>query len=151
MTEALIAELSQLGAVKVISPTSVMRYQGSAHFSLARVHFQFEWDWPAAGKEFTRGLELDPHNAFGLSLYGAYRVLIHQDCDGGIADLREARDLDPFAVTTHFKLGVYSFHCRRKAESIAGMTRVTEMAPDSTTVRALFLTWRKQWLSDPPS
>jgi TolB-like protein/tetratricopeptide (TPR) repeat protein len=100
-----------------------------AHFALARVHFQFEWDWPAAEAEFARGLDLDPNNAFGLGLYGGYRVLIHLDCEGGLARLRSARDLDPFAVRTHFNLGVYSFHCGRRAASIESMTRVTEIAP----------------------
>ena len=100
-----------------------------ARIALARVHFQFEWDWESAQSEFQRGLELDPNNANGLALYGSYRVLIHKDCDGGLALLEAARDRDPFNPGMHFDLGVYNFHCRRPDESIKHLQRTNELMP----------------------
>jgi TolB-like protein/Tfp pilus assembly protein PilF len=101
----------------------------SARFALARVYFQFEWDWTAAEAEVKRGLELDPNSAIGLGRYGTYRVLIHKDCDEGLALLAAAKDLDPFNPSAHFNLGAYSFHCRRADESIAHMEQLIGMAP----------------------
>ena len=100
-----------------------------ARVALGRVHFQFEWDWESAQTEFERALHLDPNSAIGLDLYGAYRVLIYNDCDGGLALLEAARDRDPFNSGMHFDLGVYNFHCRRPDESIKHLQRTNELLP----------------------
>jgi serine/threonine-protein kinase len=97
---------------------------------MARVLFQFEWDWEAAEAEFIRGIELDPNNANGLAMYGYFRVLIHKDCEGGLALLDSARDLDPFNPAMHFDLGVYNLHCRHWEESIRHLERTIELIPD---------------------
>ncbi len=101
----------------------------SARIALARVHFQFEWDWAAAQAEFEHALKLDPNNASALAMYGAYRVLIHHDCDGGLALLEAARDRDPFNPGMNFDLGVYNFHCRHPDESIKHFERTNELNP----------------------
>ena len=111
-----------------------------ASIAMARVHFQFEWDWEAAETEFERGLELDPNNANGLAMYGAYRVLIHKDCDGGLALLEAARDRDPFNPGIHFDLGVYNFHCRRPDESIRHLERTNDLSPSFYRPR-MIITW----------
>ena len=100
-----------------------------ARFALARVHYRFEWDWAAAEAEFKKGLELDPNNASGLNAYGAYRVVIHKDCDEGISLLEAARDRDPFSSGKHWDLGMFNFSCRRADESIKHMEQTIEMAP----------------------
>lgn len=111
-----------------------------ARFALARVHYRFEWDWAAAEAEFKKGLELDPNNASGLNAYGAYRVLIHKDCDEGIALLEAARDRDPFSAGKHWDLGVFNFNCRRANESIKHLEQTIEMAPESYWAR-LFIVY----------
>ncbi len=112
----------------------------NARFALARVHFQFEWDWAAAETEFRRGLELDPGSAIGLALYGAYRVLIHKDCDGGMALLKAARNLDPFNPGMHFDLGIYNYHCRYADESIKYMEQTIDLVPEFYWAR-LTIAW----------
>jgi len=112
----------------------------NARFALARVHFQFEWDWEAAETEFRRGLELDPGSAIGLALYGSYRVLIHKDCDEGIALLEAARNLDPFNPGMHFDLGIYNFHCRHADESIKYMEQTLDLVPEFYWAR-LAIAW----------
>ncbi len=111
-----------------------------ARFAMARVHYRFEWDWMAAEKEFKRGLELDPNNANGLNAYGAFRVLIHKDCDEGIALLEAARDRDPFSTGKHWDLGMFNFSCRRADESIKHMEQTIEMAPGNYWAR-LVIVW----------
>ena len=111
-----------------------------AWFALARVHYRFEWDWAAAEADFKRGLELDPNSASGLNAYGAYRVMIHKDCDEGIALLEAARDLDPFNPGKHFDLGMYNFSCRRANESIKHMEQTIELHPEHYWAR-LVIVW----------
>lgn len=111
-----------------------------ARIAMGRLHYQFEWDWEAAEREFRLGLELDPNNIDGLILYGSFRVLIFRDCDDGLAILEQARSRDPFNPGTHFNLGVYSFHCRRYAESIRHLEKAIELAPDFRRAR-LIMSW----------
>jgi TolB-like protein len=111
-----------------------------ARFSLARVHYRFEWDWAAAEVDFKRGIELDPNSANGLNAYGAYRILIHKDCDEGVALLEAARDRDPFNPGMHFDLGMFNFSCRRADESIKHMEQVIEMVPELYWAR-LVIVW----------
>jgi TolB-like protein/tetratricopeptide (TPR) repeat protein len=101
-----------------------------AHAAMARIHFQFEWDWNGAEDEFQRALALNQNDPVTLALYGDYRVLVHADCDGGLDLLMAARSLSPFEVGIHFDLGVYSFHCGRYEESIRHLARANEIAPD---------------------
>lgn len=100
-----------------------------ARMALARVHFQFEWNWEAAQAEFERGLELDANYSQALASYGMFQVLVHKDCDRGISLLEAARNNDPFNPTMHFDLGVYNYHCQRFSESIRHLRRTGEMAP----------------------
>jgi TolB-like protein len=112
----------------------------SARVALARVHFQYEWDWAAAEQEFEKALELDPNSALALNMYGGYRTLIYADCREGVALMETSRDLDPFNPGHHVDLGVYTFHCRRFNESIAHLERATDLAPAFRLPR-LILAW----------
>jgi TolB-like protein len=109
----------------------------SAHAALARVQFQYEWDWQAAEAEFRHALELDPNDVVALGLFGAYRILIHADCDGGLDFLDRARARDPFNPGHHFDAGVYAFHCRRWDESIAHLARAEQLSPGSPPARLI--------------
>jgi TolB-like protein/tetratricopeptide (TPR) repeat protein len=111
-----------------------------ARFALARVHYRFEWDWAAAEAELKKGLEINPNNADGLNAYGAYRILIHKDCDEGIALMEAARDLDPFSPGKHWDLGMFNFSCRRADESIKHMEQAIEMAPGNYWAK-LVIAW----------
>lgn len=100
-----------------------------ARMALARVHYQFEWDWEAARVEFESALALDPNDSQALASYGVFHVLIYKDCDRGIALLESARNRDPFNPTMHLDLGVYNFHCHRPEESIRHLEQTAKMIP----------------------
>lgn len=108
-----------------------------AHIAMGRVLFQFEWDWDAAEEELERGLALDPNNSDGLVLYGAFRVLVHKDCETGIAILEAAVERDPFNPAMHFDLGVYNFQCRRPEAAIPALDRTSELAPNFLHARMI--------------
>lgn len=111
-----------------------------ARVAMARVLFQFEWDWEAAQAEFDRALQLDPNNSIALDMYGAFRVLIHRDCEGGLALLEAARERDPFNPGIHFDLGVYNFHCRRPEQSVKHLEVAARLAPSFPRPR-LVIAW----------
>jgi TolB-like protein len=111
-----------------------------ARMAMARVLYQFEWDWTAAESEFERALQLDPNNSGALALYGSFRVLIHKDCDGGLALLEAARERDPFNPGIHFDLGVYNFHCLQPQESIKHLETASALAPSFFRPR-LIMAW----------
>ena len=112
-------------------------YLAYARIAMGRVYYQFEWDWEAAEAEFKRGLQLDPNHSDGLTLYGSFRVLIHNDCDGGLEILEEARARDPFNPGVHFDLAVYYFHCRRPDDSLRHINRALQLKPDFMRARMI--------------
>jgi serine/threonine-protein kinase len=111
-----------------------------SRFAMARVYYQFEWDWAAAEAEFQQGLELDPNNANGLAMYGAYQVVILKDCSSGIETLESARDRDPFNAGLYFDLGVYNLHCRSYDTALAYFEQTLELRPGFYFAR-LFASW----------
>jgi TolB-like protein/Tfp pilus assembly protein PilF/tRNA A-37 threonylcarbamoyl transferase component Bud32 len=67
-----------------------------AHTARAAYLHVYEWDWPAAEREFRRAIELDPndptaHNWYGFFLGGMGRF------DEAIVETTRGRDLDPLA------------------------------------------------------
>ena len=108
-----------------------------ARIAMARVRFQFEWDWPAAEQDFLKGLELDANHSEGLIMYGAFRVMIYKDCGLGLELLESARERDPFNYNTHFNLGVYSFHCRQPEKSIRYLEQTLALVPGFVRARMI--------------
>lgn len=119
-----------------------------ARIAMARVLFQFEWDWEAAEAEFERALQLDPNSSDAFALYGSFRVLIHEDCDGGLALLEDARERDPFNPGIHFDLGVYNFHCLRPEDSIRHLESASKLAPSFFRPR-LIMAWDYALMDQP--
>lgn len=68
---------------------------GEAHGLLAYfVYFAYEWDWPAAEREFQVALKLDPDNPVIHYAYGRYLVTLGR-FDGAVREHQRARELDP--------------------------------------------------------
>ena len=70
---------------------------GEAHISLAWCLAGFDWNWEAAGKEFTRGIELSPGYATGHHWYGWHLATLGRH-DEAVAELRKAENLDPLSL-----------------------------------------------------
>jgi len=65
-----------------------------AHFTMGHVKFFYEWDFPAAGREFKRAIELDPNNAEAHGWYALYLSSVGRRNEGR-AEARLAQQLDP--------------------------------------------------------
>ena len=102
---------------------------GEAHNSLAFCLDGFDWDFPSAGKEFQRAIELNPgyataHHwyAWHLSLLGRY--------DEAIAEMRKAENLDPLSLIINADLAELLLLAHSYDESIRQSRKTIEMDPN---------------------
>lgn len=100
-----------------------------AHFSLANVYFQYDWDWIKAEQEFKRALELDPKNAEAHSAYGFF-LTMQARFDEGFAEMNRGRELSPMSLEADFNIAPCYYFGRRYDEAIASAGRTIELAPD---------------------
>ena len=98
-----------------------------AHASLAYSLASYDWNWPAAEKEFRRCFELKPgyamaHHWFGFTCLTAVGLL-----DQAIAELRQALELDPLSLPVSSNLGLILYLARRHDEAINQFQKTLEM------------------------
>jgi tetratricopeptide (TPR) repeat protein len=101
-----------------------------AHASLA-FHFKFcdERDWPGAEKEFKRAIELNPNYATAHQWY-AYNLAAMGRMDEAIAEIKQARDLDPLSININTDVGEILYFARQYDQAIAVYHNSLEMDPD---------------------
>jgi len=68
-----------------------------AHTSLALVHEVYEWDWPAAEREYRRAIALDPNYATAHHWYSEY-LMLQGRFNEALAESERARELDPLSL-----------------------------------------------------
>jgi serine/threonine protein kinase/Tfp pilus assembly protein PilF len=68
-----------------------------AHTSLAYIKHFYEWDWPAAEREFLRALDLNPNYATAHQWYAEY-LSSRGRPDEALAEIAKAKDLDPLSL-----------------------------------------------------
>jgi TolB-like protein/Tfp pilus assembly protein PilF len=67
------------------------------HASLAFIEETYDWDWPAAEREYRQALELNPGYAPAHNWYAGYLTYSGR-FNEGIAEARRARELDPLSL-----------------------------------------------------
>jgi TolB-like protein/DNA-binding winged helix-turn-helix (wHTH) protein/Flp pilus assembly protein TadD len=117
---------AKAAAIKALELDSTL---GEAHNSLAFCLDGFDWDFPSAGKEFRRAIELNPgyataHHwyAWHLSLLGRY--------DEAIAEMRKAENLDPLSLIINADLAEILLLAHSYDESIRQSRKTIEMDPN---------------------
>ena len=99
-----------------------------AHIDLASVYWFYDWDWPAAEKEFGRALELDPADALTREQHGWYLVTMGR-IDEGLAEARKSQQLDPLNQEHTSVLGWDLYLAHRYDESIEQERKAIELEP----------------------
>ena len=102
---------------------------GEAHASRAMVLTMYDWDFPAAEKEFRRAIELNPgyptaHSQYAFYLTGMGRF------EESIVELRRALELDPLSLSIRHFLGRTLYWAHRADEAMAEERKVLEMDPN---------------------
>ena len=76
-----------------------------AHTSLAHFLYQFEWDFPAAEKEFRRAIEVNPNDPNAHQWYSNF-LSVSKRAEESFEQIRLARRLDPVNVITNADAGL---------------------------------------------
>ena len=73
------------------------------HASLAFIAETYEWDWPAAERQYKQALELNPGYAQAHNWYGGYLTYTGR-FNEGVAEAMRARELDPLSLPLNLSL-----------------------------------------------
>jgi serine/threonine protein kinase len=119
-----------------------------AHTSLGWVTFIYDWDWPAADREFSCAVSLNPRYATARQWYswflaamGRFEEALHQG--------RTAIDLDPASVSVRRSMGWLQYYARQYSDALENLRRALAMNPTSEeTHRLLGLVYLQQGLHD---
>jgi eukaryotic-like serine/threonine-protein kinase len=102
---------------------------GEAHTSLARIIWQYDWDLPAAEREFKRALELDPGSAFAHRIHGYYLASMGR-LDESMSELRKAQQLDPLSLIINLDVGQMLYFAGQNDQAMAQFRKTQEMDPN---------------------
>ena len=99
-----------------------------AHTSLGWVTFIYDWDWPAAEREFRRAIELNPRYSTARQWYAWWLVAMGR-MDEALAESRAAAELDPASVSIRRSMGWVHYYARQYDAAIAQLLRALAMNP----------------------
>ncbi|MGH9753735.1 MAG: winged helix-turn-helix domain-containing tetratricopeptide repeat protein [Blastocatellia bacterium] len=99
-----------------------------AHASLALAKMCFDWDWPAAEREYQRALELNPNYATAHQWYAEYLAAMGRHAEAR-AEIRRAGETDPLSLIVSAAEGYISYFGRDFGETIRHSEKTLEMDP----------------------
>ncbi|HSS43714.1 MAG TPA: tetratricopeptide repeat protein, partial [Thermoanaerobaculia bacterium] len=101
-----------------------------AHASLALVEMAYDWDRPAAEKEYRRAIELKPGYASVHQWYGWHLALLGR-LDESIAEMKRAQRLDPLSGEISSYVGLSLYWARDYSKAIEQLRKSLELDPGS--------------------
>ncbi|APV51770.1 hypothetical protein BWI17_20030 [Betaproteobacteria bacterium GR16-43] len=91
--------------------------------------YWFDFDWPAAEREFRRALATNPN--VSMARFGLATLMLTQDRpDEGFAQMRLARELDPMSPPINALEAAYLLAAGRRDEARVRVNRAHEIAPN---------------------
>lgn len=101
-----------------------------AHESLATVKFLYDWDFPAAEKEFKRAIVLNPNSIGAHAGYSDFLVAMGRP-DEAIAEKVRNRQIDPLSLSAVMGIGWTQYLAGRYDLAIENASRVLAVNPNS--------------------
>ena len=118
-----------------------------AHASLAFIAETYEWDWPAAEREYKQALELNPGYAQAHNWYAGYLTYTGR-FNEGVAEAMRARELDPLSLPLNNALSGRLLAAGRYDEALQQVQKTLELdehfAPAHQTLGWIYLHGGKQ-------
>lgn len=108
-----------------------------AYHLLAAVELYYKRDWPAAERAFLRGAELNPNDGEIRHHYGLCLALFGRS-EEGLAQIAQAKQLDPFFPGLHLFAGRILFFLRDYDGAIAYFTTTLELQPTNAVAHEHF-------------
>ncbi|HYC31879.1 MAG TPA: protein kinase [Gemmatimonadales bacterium] len=99
-----------------------------AHTSLGWVSFIYDWDWPRAGREFARAVELNPAYSVARQWHAWFLVAMGR-VEDSLAEGRRALELDPASVSIRRSMGWLHYYARQPLEALEHFRRALAMNP----------------------
>lgn len=99
------------------------------HALLARIHFQYDWDWRGTETEFKQAIELNPNLPNTYSLYSFFLQAMGRNQEA-IAAAHHAVELDPLSAVSVSDEGRALYRARQFDKAIASYQRALELDPD---------------------
>ncbi len=99
---------------------------GEAHASLAYVTFFYDWDWPAAERDFKRAIELNPNNADAHHWYSHY-LMAQGRIEESLVQSKQALELSPFDLIMNVHLAWHYLYARQYDQALEQIQKTVEM------------------------
>jgi len=114
-----------------------------AHTSLAFVHWVYDWDWAAAGREFEEALRLDPSYATAHDWYAYYLASIGR-FDEALAHVKRAQTIEPVSISIATDVGELYYWARQYDRAVEQLRSVLQIEPEFPMARNILgLTYLK--------
>lgn len=101
-----------------------------AYVARGQRHLAFEWDVPAAEKDFLRALELEPNNDYAHWLY-ALLLASRKQFDEALTEIETAQAIDPSAGQYMMHRGRILLYARRYDEAVLNFERMMDLDENS--------------------
>ena len=106
-----------------------------AYTSLGLIAEEYEWDWPEAGKDFRKAIELDPNYAVAHEFYGDAFLGYTGKKVEAIAELRIAHELDPLSPVIATDLARRLCEEGKCEEAVEQFQKIIDVDPDFVQAR----------------
>jgi serine/threonine protein kinase/tetratricopeptide (TPR) repeat protein len=107
---------------------------GGAHAALGLASYRGDWDWPAAGRELRRAIELSPSDSLAHHTYAMYLSDLGQH-EEAISEMRRALELDPLSPLASANLGVLYWIASENDKAVQQLKVTLEMNPNLAHAR----------------
>jgi TolB-like protein/DNA-binding winged helix-turn-helix (wHTH) protein/Tfp pilus assembly protein PilF len=101
-----------------------------AHAVLAQYFLQYEYNFPAAGREYQRAVRLDPSDVTVRSGYARNYLAFTGRLDEALAEMKQAVQIDPLSLSTKTSLGLVYYFRKDYDNDIAMCRKALEVDPN---------------------
>jgi serine/threonine-protein kinase len=103
------------------------------HAALAKVYFNYDWNFRVSEREFKRAVQLKPNIDDAHQMYGFFLSAMSRHGEA-IATMRRARDLDPLSPWQNRNLASALYYARRYDEAVQQFKTAAELNPSFPVV-----------------
>jgi len=100
-----------------------------AHASRAHIYLEFDHDWPAAGREYRRAIELNPRYSTAHHWYGGYLSAMERH-EEALEQALEARRLEPLSLIINTWVGLRHYFAGRYETAIEEIENALALNPN---------------------
>jgi len=100
-----------------------------AHFVLATLKLQYDWDWSGAERELKRAIQINPNNAGAHAEYGTYLEALGR-FDEAVAERERCRQLEPILPISIADVGYPLYYAGRYDEALLHYQKALEIDPN---------------------